>query len=442
MGEQKKDIAEREVRRLERHRRRQRNQIIAYTVMLLLIVGLAVGIVALVNRMPGASEETTEVSQDVAQSIVEELMPSDEEPEVLPPVIELTPEQRLDEIVNAAIEVMPIEDKVAGLFIATPESITGVTTAVKAGEGTKAALEKYAVGGVVYRSQNIRDLDQIKEMLENTRLYSKYPIFLGVEQEIGTEGPLIKSGLLEGSTTAKDLTATGDANMAMVAGESMGRALSAIGFNMNLAPLADLVSSDDNLENGYSFGDNVVLNSVFATGYANGMKNLGVTGCLKYFPGSGKVEKIPDTEMLHTTQSMEEFLANDLEMYRQAIAAGAEVIMVGNFSAEAFTGDRTPCTMSELVVTNYLRQELGFQGVIITDFMDQKAITEYYGADEAAIMCLRAGCDMILAPENFETAYNAVLEAVQNGTISADRIDAALRRVYRIKFADRIETEE
>ena len=93
--------------------------------------------------------------------------------------------------------------------------------------------------------------------------------------------------------------------------------------------------------------------------------------------------------------------------------------------------------MSEAVVTGILREELGFKGVIISDEMNSKAISEYYAADEAAIKALKAGCDMILMPEDFEKAYQGVLDAVQNGTISEERVNDSLRRIYRIKYAGR-----
>ena len=109
--------------------------------------------------------------------------------------------------------------------------------------------------------------------------------------------------------------------------------------------------------------------------------------------------------------------------------------MVGHVAVPALTGDNTPCSLSSAVITDKLRNELGFNGVIITDAMNKGAITEYYEADEAAILALKAGCDMILCPDDFEKAYNGVLEAVQNGTISEERINDSLRRIYRIKYA-------
>lgn len=117
------------------------------------------------------------------------------------------------------------------------------------------------------------------------------------------------------------------------------------------------------------------------------------------------------------------------------------MIMVSHMSAPGLDESNVPCSMSETVVTGILRRELGFQGVIISEPMNRKAISDYYSSDEAAVSALKAGCDMILAPEDFEKAYNGVLEAVRDGRISEERINDSLKRVYRIKYADRIESE-
>lgn len=108
-------------------------------------------------------------------------------------------------------------------------------------------------------------------------------------------------------------------------------------------------------------------------------------------------------------------------------------------SAPALTGNNEPCIFSEQLITGILREQMGFKGVIITDSLSMAAISDYYGSGEAAVYAILAGCDMLLMPENYEEAYNEVLEAVRNGQISEERIDDCLRRIYRIKYADRIE---
>ena len=172
-------------RREERRRRRIRNQIIAYTVVGVLLIALVAGGVLGGKYIYDTKKEKQQQEELVAQ-IEEEMSASEEEVEVILTepesevvvVPEPTPEEQMDEIVNAAIEVMPLEDKVAGLFITTPESITGVNTAVKAGNGTKEALSKYAVGGIVYFSKNIQSEEQLTEMISNTTMFSKYPLFI------------------------------------------------------------------------------------------------------------------------------------------------------------------------------------------------------------------------------------------------------------------------
>ena len=108
-------------------------------------------------------------------------------------------------------------------------------------------------------------------------------------------------------------------------------------------------------------------------------------------------------------------------------------------AAPALTGDNEPCIFSRHLVTDILREEMGYDGVIITDALSMSAISEYYGADEAAIMAVLAGCDMLLMPEDYETAYNGVLQAVRDGIISEERINDSLRRIYRIKYADKVQ---
>lgn len=115
------------------------------------------------------------------------------------------------------------------------------------------------------------------------------------------------------------------------------------------------------------------------------------------------------------------------------------MIMIGHMAAPALTGDSEPSIFSKALVTDILRDRMGFEGVVITDALNMKAISEYYGADEAAIMAVLAGCDMLLMPEDYEKAYNGVLQAVSEGNISEERINDSLRRIYRIKYAGMIE---
>ena len=430
------------VKRQERRRRRRRNQILAYLSVLLFILIIVAAVIAAVAALSGNSNKGNEQQNDTSFTGDLESMFGEEETLVKPDepdnILEPTPEQRLDEIIDVQIESMPLEDKVAGLFIVTPEAITGVNTAIRAGDGTKDALKQYAVGGLIYFKQNIKSEEQLTEMLSNTALYSRYPVFLAVDEEGGTVSRIAEAGLAENVGTAKDIGATGDANNAYAAGQSIAEYLVPLGFNVDFAPVADLENMEGSYITGRSFsGDSEVAAAMVASMTA-GLQENGVSACLKHFPGLGHSVEDTHIAMAVTDRTAEQFRAEEFAVFSAGIEAGADFVMMGHISAPGLTGDNTPCTLSEAVVTDILREELGFRGVIITDAMNMGAITEYYQADEAAILALRAGCDMILMPDDFELAYKGVLEAVQNGTISEERINDSLRRIYRIKYADKL----
>lgn len=425
-------------RREERRKRRRRNQIAAYVTIIVVIALFAVGIVIGVNRLTQMAKDEDAAKQNKVNAMIgtEETIA---EPEPTEAVVELTPEQKLDEIVNAGIEVMPLEDKVAGLFIVTPEAITGVGTAIQAGDGTREALSRYAVGGIVYFSKNIQSEEQLKEMIDNTQLYTKYPLFIAVDEEGGSVSRVADAGLGTKIDSAQDIGATGDANNAYQAGTAIGGYLSGLGFNLDFAPVADINSVEGSALGSRAYGSDAAAVTPFVTSMMQGIEEQKVTACLKHFPGIGSSTQDTHDGMATTDRTLEEFQANEFTVFQAGIDAGANMIMVGHLSAPALTGDNTPCSMSSVVVTDILRNEMGFKGVIISDALNMSAITQYHDSDVAAIMALRAGCDMILMPEDFEKAYNGVLQAVQDGTISEERINDSLRRIYRIKYADKIE---
>lgn len=425
-------------KREERKRRRKKSQISAYITLFIMIAVIAAGIVLGVKLITDMSREKPE---DDKQSLVDEMLGTEETIQVPEPsetVPELTDEEKLDEIVNAGIEVMPLEDKVAGLFLVTPESITGVTAAVQAGDGTRNALARYAVGGIVYFAKNIQSKEQLVQLIDNTQLYTKYPLFIAVDEEGGSVSRVADSGIAAKVDSAQAIGQTADASNAYAAGSAIGAYLSELGFNLDFAPVADLANVENSVMAGRTYGSDAASAAPFVASMVQGLKEQKVTACLKHFPGIGSTTNDTHNGLAVSGRSAEEFRAEEFSVFQAGIDAGADMVMVGHMAAPSLVGDNTPCCMSEAVVTDILRNELNFKGVIITDAMNMKAISDYYEADEAAIRALKAGCDMILMPDDFEKAYNGVLQAVQDGTISEERINDSLRRIYRIKYADKL----
>lgn len=430
-----------EERRAYRRRRRIRNQIISYLIIFLIALGIAAGAVAAgrkvassVSRKRQEAELEKELEEAAKEDIDEEEMVIDT-PES---VEEETEEDSFAEMVLSFYSEMPIEDKVAGLFVVTPESITGVTTATQAGDGTQEALNQYAVGGMIYFGQNILDKEQITKMLSSTKSKSKYPIFLAVDEEGGDVSRVANSSIEV--TKVDDMAAIGaggDASAALNAGETIGSYLNEIGFNVDFAPVADVTQEGaDSALGNRSFGSDPQAVGEMVSNVVSGIEGKSVSACLKHFPGLGSAADDTHEGRVEIGKTIEELRAADFVPFSAGIEAGADFVMVSHATVPAID-DGLPSSLSSKVITDILRGELGFEGVVITDALDMSAITEYYTSEEAAVMAIEAGADMLLMPEDFEAAYNAVLAAVQEGKISESRIDESLNRIYRVKCAEK-----
>ncbi len=429
-----------EERRELRRERRIRNQRLAFAGLIIAIILLTAGVIGGVFAVQKMLNER----QQMEEEVIEELPQEDMEEVSRIPDEEMntgeTAEEMLDDVVDSVILEMSLEEKVAGLFLVTPEGITGVDTAVQAGDGTKTALEKYPVGGMIYFKKNIQSEEQIKTMIENTLSYSKYPMFIAVDEEGGQVSRVADALKLENVGAMADIGSTGDSMKAYEAMQTVGGYLGGYGFNLDFAPVADVLTNEKNTSIGdRAFGSDAAVVSQMVTAAMNGLKETGITACVKHFPGLGDAAEDTHNGLAVVDKSLEELKQTELVPFMAAIENGAEMIMVGHVSLPQVTGDNVPACMSKEVISDLLRSELGFNGVVITDAMNMGAITEYYGADEAAIRALKAGADMILMPENFETAYEGVLAAVNDGTISEARINDSLKRIFRIKYAGRVE---
>lgn len=429
------DLGKEMDRREYRRKRRVQNQIASYIVLAVILIGLAVGGVIGVQKILKMLSDKNHTEE--LQKQLQELSENEEEPAVIEaPNEQADPEEEadyLDEIVNSTISEMPLEDKVAGLFFITPEALTDTNIVVRAGDTTREKIREHAVGGLIYFSQNIKNAEQLSEMLQNTKDWSNYPIFLAVDEEGGSVSRVAGAGLAADVGSMSEIGASGDAALAREAGAMIGTYLSGFGFNLDFAPVADVITEGNTVIGDRSFGTDVNLVSPMAAALVEGLQDNGVSACLKHFPGLGDTTEDTHEGLAASEKTLDEFTAQDFPVYQAGIGAGVKFIMVSHLSVPNVVGDNTPSSLSSVMITDILRGQLGYQGVIITDAMNMTAITDYYTPDEAAVKALQAGADMILMPEDFNTAYQGVLDAVSNGTLTEERIDESLRRIYRIK---------
>lgn len=428
-------------RKLYRHKRRVRNQIICYVVLAVILIGIISGGIIGIRKVMQilADKKHTEELQKQLQ----ELSENEEEPAVVEAPVEQTePDGEvdyLDEVVNSSIAAMPLEDKVAGLFIITPEALTDTDVVIRAGDTTKEKIGENAVGGLVYFTKNLKDSEQLTEMLQNTKSYSKYPMFFAVDEEGGTVSRVAEAGLVDNVGPMGEVGASGDAAMAQEAGAAIGSYLAGYGFNLDFAPVADVITEGNTSIGDRSFGSDVGQVSSMVAAAVTGLQSNDVSACLKHFPGLGSTSEDTHDGMAVSEKTLEQFQAEDFPAFQAGIDAGVEMVMVSHLSVPNITGDNTPCSLSVQMITDVLRGQLGYQGIVITDAMNMTAITDYYTDDEAAVKALQAGADMILMPDNYQAAYQGVLDAVNNGILSEERIDESLRRIYRVKKKNTVE---
>lgn len=427
-------------RKLYRHKRRVRNQVIAYIVLFIILAGVIAGGITGIRKVMQIINDKKQAEE--LQKQLEELdEPENDQAVVEPPIEEEPPAENtdwLEEIVTPYIAEMTLESKVAGLFMITPEKLTDTATVIRAGDTTKEKLSEFPVGGLIYFSHNIQDGDQLTEMLQNTKSWQG-PIFLGVDEEGGSVSRVAESGLEENVGSMADVAASGDAGAAREAGSAIGGYLSKYGFNVDFAPVADVIEEGNTVIGERSFGSDTALDASMASAFVEGIQGNGVSACMKHFPGLGDTTEDLHDGKVSSQKTLENFMEKDFPVYQAGISSGVDFIMVSHLSVPGVIGDDTPSSLSEKMVTEILRGQLGYQGIVITDAMDMKAITDYYESGEAAVKAISAGADMILMPEDFQAAYNGVLEAVNNGILSEARIDESLQRIFRVKLRDRVE---
>lgn len=346
---------------------------------------------------------------------------------------------KTDEVQNI-VDSMSLEEKVAQLFLVQPEAIVDIGTATAAGDATKQAINKTPVGGFVYFSDNLQSEQQVQDMLRNVQKYSEdrigLPAFLSVDEEGGTVARVASTGRFD-VTDVGDMAkigASGDVQQAKQAGETIGSYLSELGFNLDFAPDADVLTNPDNtVVKKRSFGSDPRVVSDMSLAVAQGLAQHQVYSVYKHFPGHGATVGDTHQGYAYTDKTLDELKQSELIPFENAIQNNAAFIMAAHISAPRVTGDDTPASLSKTMITDILRGQMGYDGIVVTDAMNMGAVTEQYTSAQAAVKALQAGADLVLMPEDFQQAYQGVLDAVKDGTLTEQRINESVTRIVTVK---------
>ncbi|MBQ8540210.1 MAG: hypothetical protein IJ435_01920 [Clostridia bacterium] len=332
------------------------------------------------------------------------------------------------------LDAMSLDEKICQMMFVTPEAITGESATVQAGEATKAALEKYGVGGIIYFAKNIKTREQVISMIDATQSYSKIPLFIGVDEEGGRVARVAGNSNMK-TTKLKPMAKVYTDTEAYEIGKTLGSDLSALKFNLDFAPVADVIISKKNSEIGdRSFGTDAWVVGEMVSAVVKGLEEKNVCSVLKHFPGHGSTTVDSHTGYSASYRTIDELRACEFLPFKKGIEAGSDFVMVSHMTLVNATEEKLPCSLSKEVVTGYLKGELGFEGIVITDALNMGAIAENYANSTAAVYAIKAGVDMLLMPPSVEEARAAIQSAVESGEITEERINESVKKILKIKI--------
>lgn len=347
---------------------------------------------------------------------------------------------KVDELISS----MTLKEKIYQMFMVTPEVLFNskeYVTAIDSKEigDAKTLIDAAPVGGVIYYADNISTWQQTHRMLKMTQQYNNslnnnIGMFFAVDEEGGSVARVSKK---LGVYNCEDMAyygLSGDYNAVRDVGDTIGIALSNLGFNVNPAPVADLDLSATNALGNREFSSEPGVVARMTGEFVKGVEDNGVSATLKHFPGLGAATGDTYKNSVLINRTYEELQASEFVAFDGGIRAGADFVMVGHQITTA-SGDNLPGCLSPVVVTDWLKNELGFNGLIVTESLSMDAINKTYTSEQAAVMAVQAGVDVLLMPANLTSAVAGIEEAVAAGIITEERINESVRKILSKKLA-------
>jgi beta-N-acetylhexosaminidase len=303
-------------------------------------------------------------------------------------------------------------------------------------------FEELLPGGIIYFARNTGTVEEVSALSRTLQEYasqagSGIPLLIAADQEGGIVSRL-KADIPEmpGPMALAAAVSDHDFDLVAEASRAMGVELRAAGINMNLAPVLDVNNNPENPVIGIrSFGEDPNLVADLGVMALRGFLSAGVIPVGKHFPGHGNTSVDSHLALPVLSQSMAELDSCELIPFKAAIQANIPAIMSAHIVFQAIDSEN-PATLSSAVITDLLRGNLGFGGLVITDCLEMNAISKYPGTPKGAVSAFKAGCDLLLISHTYEfqkQAYFALLEAVKTGEISEHRLDDSVNRILRLK---------
>nr|WP_246055146.1 glycoside hydrolase family 3 protein [Pseudalkalibacillus caeni] len=346
------------------------------------------------------------------------------------------------DIIENAISHMTMEEKVGQMLMPDFRKWNGKDVTKMLPE-IEQLVKEYHLGGVILFRENVVTTEQTAKLVSDYQAAAeKYGLLLTIDQEGGIVTRLQSGTDMPGNMA---LGATRSEEISQNVGRVIGEELSALGINMNLAPVLDVNINPDNPVIGVrSFGSNPELVAEMGVAYTKGLQSTGVAATAKHFPGHGDTAVDSHLGLPEVPHDKERLKAVELYPFQKAMEAGIDAVMTAHvtfpkiddskaISKKDGTEIAIPATLSHKVLTGLMREEMGFDGVIITDALNMNAIAEHFGPVDAAIRAVKAGTDIALMPVGLEKVANGIYDAVESGEITDERLNASVERILTLK---------
>lgn len=355
-----------------------------------------------------------------------------------------SPESEVEEMLRK----MTLREKVGQLFFVRPEALDpdihwenpptdlAPLKLQEVNEKMKQQNKSYPVGGIILYDWNINDEAQLAKFLPQLKALNGKPLIC-IDEEGGRVARLANNPNfhVKKYESMAAIGATGNPANAYECGNTIGTYLKKYGFDIDFAPVADVNTNPDNIIIGKrAFSDDPAVAAPMVVNYLQGLKDAGIVGCIKHFPGHGDVKTDTHYGYAQTQKTWAEMLNCEMVTFRAGINWGCQLVMTAHIGAPKVIGSDIPSTMSSVMLQNKLRGELGYRNIIVTDALEMGAITKQYTNVDAVLGCLQAGVDIVLCPKEYAEVFDAVVKAVENGTISETRLNDSVRRILMLKY--------
>ena len=346
----------------------------------------------------------------------------------------LDPDINISKHANDILEKMTIDEKIHQMLFVTPEVLTGIGQVVQAGETTKQSLYTHPVGGIIYFNENIVDKEQVQTMITQTQSFAKIPLFIGVDEEGGRVSRISKDFFIPIEPMAH-IGASGDASKALETGKIIAANIKSMGFNVTFAPVADVLTDPNNMAIGdRSFGKDPYIVADMVKQEVIGLQTNGVSAAIKHFPGHGGTTTDTHQGYTESFRTVDDLRSIDFLPFKAGIDTGVDFVMLSHISSTQADNSGLPASLSKIMVTDYLKNELNFKKIIITDSMSMGAILNNYSSGEAAVLAIQAGVDMLLCPSDIDETVQGIKNALKKGELSEKQINDSVAKILKVKI--------